>query len=84
VRDGADIPTMAVGLITRPSEAEAIVAGGRADMIALAREALDDPNWAVHAEHDLGAKDPYASWPKQAAGRVRDKDKVLHLREYAN
>ena len=84
VRDGADIPTMAVGLITEAKDAEAIVGEGEADMVAFARGALDDPNWAVHARHELaGNDDPYAIWPKQAANRIRDKDRTLHLREFA-
>ena len=62
VRDGADIPTMAVGLITEAKDAEAIVGEGEADMVAFARGALDDPNWAVHARHELaGNDDPYAA-----------------------
>ena len=85
VKAGADIPTMAVGLITKPSDAEAILANGDADFVALAREALDDPNWPVHARHILGGEDnPYPYWPKQAANRVRDKDKALRLRQFAN
>jgi len=84
VREGADIPTMAVGLITEPAEAEAILTEGDADMVAFARGALEDPNWPIHARHILGAADaPYALWPKQAANRIRDKDRALHLREFA-
>ena len=84
VREGADIPTMAVGLITQPAEAESIIAHGDADMVALAREALDDPNWAVHARYALGGEDdPYTYWPKQAGNRIRDKDRALNLRQPA-
>lgn len=84
VRDGAEIPTMAVGLISEAADAEAIVATGEADMVAFARGALEDPNWAVHARHLLGGTDaPYSWWPKQAANRVREKDRSLHLREFA-
>ncbi|MBR0665676.1 NADH:flavin oxidoreductase/NADH oxidase [Roseomonas hellenica] len=69
IRHEAGLPTMAVGLITDPRHAEAILQAGDADLIAIAREALADPNWAVHAEATLGAADPearFATWPKQA------------------
>jgi 2,4-dienoyl-CoA reductase-like NADH-dependent reductase (Old Yellow Enzyme family) len=83
VRRDADIPTMAVGLIGEAADAEAIVADGDADLVAFARTALEDPNWPVHARHALGGSgDAYALWPKQAANRIRDKDKALGLREY--
>jgi 2,4-dienoyl-CoA reductase-like NADH-dependent reductase (Old Yellow Enzyme family) len=75
------IPVMAVGLITDPLAAEAIVEAGEADLVALARGALDDPNWPVHALRELeGGEAAYELWPKQARGRIRDKDKVLGRR----
>jgi 2,4-dienoyl-CoA reductase-like NADH-dependent reductase (Old Yellow Enzyme family) len=43
------IPTIAVGLITEPTHAEAIIAAGQADAIALARAMLYDPRWPWHA-----------------------------------
>lgn len=49
VRKGAGIPTRAVGLIDDPKQAEAIVADGRADMVALARAFLADPRWGWRA-----------------------------------
>ena len=47
--------TMAVGLITEPRQAEAIVAEGQADLVALARGMLYDPRWPWHAAAKLGA-----------------------------
>ena len=59
-----DAPTMAVGLITEPAQAEAIVANGEADLVALARELLRDPHWPLHAARALGVdlawRDQYA------------------------
>lgn len=81
VRDGADIPTMAVGLLGDAQAAEAIIADGKADFVALARGALDDPNWALHARHELGATD-YDLWPRPT-NRVRDRDRSLGLRSFA-
>jgi 2,4-dienoyl-CoA reductase-like NADH-dependent reductase (Old Yellow Enzyme family) len=81
VRLGADIPTIAVGLISSPEEAEAIIAKGQADFVALARGALDDPNWAVHAGHALGEVE-YDLWPNQTK-RVREFDRWLKRRSFA-
>jgi 2,4-dienoyl-CoA reductase-like NADH-dependent reductase (Old Yellow Enzyme family) len=56
VKRGAGLPVMAVGMIADPQQAEDIVAGGRADMVALARGLLDDPRWPWHAAERLGVK----------------------------
>ncbi len=53
IKDGADILTGAVGLITTGIQAEEILKNGRADMILLARELLRDPYWAYTAAKDL-------------------------------
>ena len=50
------MPTIAVGLITDARQAEAIVASGQADMVALARGILYDPRWPWHAAAELGAQ----------------------------
>jgi len=60
VKKEASIPVMAVGMISRPSQAEEIVASGRADLVAIARAMMDDPRWAWHAARELGAETPYA------------------------
>jgi 2,4-dienoyl-CoA reductase-like NADH-dependent reductase (Old Yellow Enzyme family) len=49
------VTTIAVGLITEPAQAEAIVAGGQADLVALARGILYDARWPWHAAAALGA-----------------------------
>ena len=79
VRKGADVPTAAVGLITTAGEAEQILATGQADLIALARQALDDPNWPLHAMRDMVGAEAYAQWPIQAGYAVRNKDRVLGI-----
>jgi 2,4-dienoyl-CoA reductase-like NADH-dependent reductase (Old Yellow Enzyme family) len=56
------LPTMAVGLITEPEQAEAILAAGQADAVALARAMLYNPRWPWHAAAKLGAQ---VSAPKQ-------------------
>ena len=56
VRGEAGIATRVVGLITTPKQAEAIVAEGKADMVALARSFIDNPHWGWHAAQTLGAE----------------------------
>ncbi len=65
VRREAGIPTMAVGLITEAHQAEAILEAGQADLIALARELLFNPNWPLHAAQELGVDPDYEIWPPQ-------------------
>src|SRR5262249_9047612 len=72
VRAATGLATRAVGLIASPEQAEAIVAEGQADFVALARAFLDDPRWVWHAAERLGAQISYppqyarvsrANWP---------------------
>lgn len=50
------IPTIAVGLITDAHQANAIVAEGQAELVALARGMLWNPRWGWHAAEKLGVK----------------------------
>ncbi len=54
IRTEAGIMTMAVGLIVHAQQAEDILREGKADLIALAREMLYNPNWAADAAQKLG------------------------------
>ena len=65
VRRDAAIATMAVGLILTPQQAEEALKHGRADLIAIGREALYDPNWPLHAAAALGADPEFEHWPVQ-------------------
>ncbi|OGQ14153.1 MAG: oxidoreductase [Deltaproteobacteria bacterium RBG_16_71_12] len=56
IKREAHLPTMAVGLITDPAQANQIVAEGEADFVALARGMLWDPRWGWHAAEKLGVK----------------------------
>lgn len=62
VKAETGLPTIAVGLITEPEQAEAIIAGNEADAVSLARAMLYDPRWPWHAAAKLGA---HVSAPKQ-------------------
>ena len=55
IRGATRLPTIAVGLITEPAHADAIVANGDADLVALARGILWNPRWPWHAAKALGA-----------------------------
>lgn len=63
IRNEAGIPTIAVGNITDPDQVNSIIAAGRADLCALGRPHLADPQWTLHAAAALG----YAAqpWPDQ-------------------
>jgi 2,4-dienoyl-CoA reductase-like NADH-dependent reductase (Old Yellow Enzyme family) len=63
--------------------AESILTAGSSDLAALARGALEDPNWPVHARHELGGgDDPYGYWPRQVGHVMGNKDRELGLREW--
>ncbi len=84
IREKTGMATMTVGLITDAQDAEKIVASGEADLIALARAALDDPNWPAHAKHQLqAADDSYSVWPAQAGYAIKNKDRSLKQRSFA-
>ncbi|MGH3315707.1 MAG: tRNA-dihydrouridine synthase, partial [Nocardioidaceae bacterium] len=66
IRQEADMPTGAVGMITDPRQAEQIVTDGSADAVLLARELLRNPHWALRAAHELGVQPGEGvAWPKQ-------------------
>jgi NADPH2 dehydrogenase len=56
LRRQAGIPTAAVGLITDPHQANDVILGGHADLVALGRELLRHPSWALHAACTLGTE----------------------------
>jgi len=62
IRSEAAIPTGAVGMITKPAQADQIIRTGQADIVLLAREFLRDPYWPLHAADDLKVE---VTWPAQ-------------------
>jgi len=62
IRREAGIATAAVGLITTPEQAASIIAAGHADLVAIGRAMLSDPNWPLHAARALDQEGP---WPNQ-------------------
>jgi anthraniloyl-CoA monooxygenase len=70
IRNEIDIATMAVGNITEPDHLNAIIAAGRADLCALARPHLSDPQFALRAAAGLGYTEQW--WPPQyLAGKAQ-------------
>lgn len=62
IRKEAGIATGAVGMITEPDQANAIIESGKADLVLLAREMLREPYWAIKAASACGVAPP---WPIQ-------------------
>jgi len=62
IRLEAGIPTIAVGNIFEADHVNSILAAGRADLCALARPHLANPNWTLHAAAELRYSD--VAWPK--------------------
>jgi 2,4-dienoyl-CoA reductase-like NADH-dependent reductase (Old Yellow Enzyme family) len=63
LRQKTGIPTMAVGLILKPIQAEAILRNDQADLVLLAREALVDPHWSLAAARELEPDGGWERWP---------------------
>ncbi len=86
VRAEVGIGTMAVGLIVDGRQAEAIVTEQQADIVAIGREALVDPNFPLHAEAQFGAADPakpYGSLPVQATWWLQGRANQIRQMEAA-
>lgn len=74
VRRGADMSTMAVGLILDGPQAERILRSGEADLIAVGREALFDPHWPLHAARALGVDPEWQMWPPSYGWWLRQRE----------
>jgi len=77
VKEKTGMPTIAVGLITDPHQAEAVLAEGSADMVAIGRSFLYKPRWGWEAAAALGGKvqatsQYWRSLPKEANGIFGD------------
>jgi 2,4-dienoyl-CoA reductase-like NADH-dependent reductase (Old Yellow Enzyme family) len=62
VRNEAEIPTMAVGIILEAQQAERILASKQADLIAIGRQSQFNPNIAHHWAHELGINARFEDW----------------------
>lgn len=61
------IQTQAVGLIRTAQLANELLESEHADLIAIGRQALFNPNWPLHAAEELGMNDAFEEWPAQYA-----------------
>jgi anthraniloyl-CoA monooxygenase len=63
IRNVLKIPTIAVGVISSPDDVNTIILSGRADLCAVGRAHLYDPNWTLHAAVEQDYDGPGAVWP---------------------
>lgn len=79
VRREAGMMTCAVGLITEAQQAEDVLQQEQADLVALAREFLYNPNWPVHAARQLGVADHLDLLPPAYAWWLKRREKIREL-----
>ncbi|MGE0596283.1 MAG: bifunctional salicylyl-CoA 5-hydroxylase/oxidoreductase [Hyphomonadaceae bacterium] len=82
IRNEARVRTMAVGNIFEPDHVNSILAAGRADLCALARPHLADPNWTLRAAAELGyegiaAPSPYLAGHAQLRRNLARRDQTV-------
>jgi len=77
IRRRTGIMTQAVGLILDGKQAEIILQAGDADLIAIGRQALADPFWALHAAEALGVDRDFAMWPEEYGWWLEKRSKSL-------
>jgi anthraniloyl-CoA monooxygenase len=65
IRNQVDIATIAVGVISSYDDVNSLILAGRADLCALGRAHLYDPNWTLHAAADQGYAGAGVRWPVQ-------------------
>jgi 2,4-dienoyl-CoA reductase-like NADH-dependent reductase (Old Yellow Enzyme family) len=81
VRKEAGLPAMAVGAILDPRQAEAILAAGDADLIALGRQLIAEPHWLYRAALELGHPDPASVLDKHYGFYLARRASVLDVAE---
>ncbi|WP_109474789.1 bifunctional salicylyl-CoA 5-hydroxylase/oxidoreductase [Ornithinimicrobium cavernae] len=87
IRNRVGIPTIAVGIISSWDDVNSIVLAGRADLCAVGRAHLYDPNWTLHAAVEQDYDGPGAVWPmpwragrrKPQGGRAEEPKPRLQL-----
>jgi anthraniloyl-CoA monooxygenase len=75
IRNEARVATIAVGNISEPDQVNSIIMAGRADLCALARPHLSDPNWTLRAAAQLGYEPQY--WPPQYGTGKRQMERTF-------
>ena len=77
VRQSAEIATMAVGFLWDAQKCAELIEDGKADMVALARELLANPNWPLDAAKQLGGNDDYGLWPIESGWWLNKRERLL-------
>jgi anthraniloyl-CoA monooxygenase len=75
IRNAGRVPTIAVGNITEPDQINSIIMAGRADLCALARPHLSDPQWTLRAAAQLGYT--AQQWPPQYLSGKRQMERLF-------
>lgn len=83
IRAGAGVKVMAVGHILDGQQAEAVLQEGKADLVAVGRQAMFDPYWAHHAALELGVDPDFDTWARQAGWWLDIRAKGLTASGYA-
>lgn len=81
IRRESGVPTIAVGMILTAEHAEEILDKGQADMIAIGRELLFNPNWAAQASVALKGQAGWQDWPEQFGWWLERRAKQLAPRK---
>jgi 2,4-dienoyl-CoA reductase-like NADH-dependent reductase (Old Yellow Enzyme family) len=79
VRKGTGLPTMTVGAIIDPKQAEAILTSGEADLVALGRQLMAEPHWLYRAAVELGHPEPHSVIASKYAFYLGRRATVLEL-----
>lgn len=74
IRARTGVMTMAVGFIVHAAQAQNIVREGRADLVALGRELLHNPNWPIDAARKLNVPYPYSIAPQRISHWLQKRD----------
>lgn len=80
IKQQANIKTMAVGMIVDAHQAEAIITSNQADLVAIGREALKQPNFPFFAEQTLGSANPempFDNWPPQTGWWLNRRERKI-------
>ncbi|MBN9462998.1 MAG: NADH:flavin oxidoreductase/NADH oxidase [Burkholderiales bacterium] len=80
IRELADVRTMAVGLIVHGDQAETIVREGSADLVALGREFLHNPNWPLDAAQKMGVAGAFGLAPARVGFWLEKRARVRGVR----
>lgn len=87
VKQEADMLSMTVGMIWGAAVADGIIREGKADLVALGREALYNPNWTLHAAMELGVDEDFSLWRPEFGWWLNKRERLiqrLNLRDNEN